>query len=440
MNNKQMKNLIILGLISFCAINAQTQQSLSLSDALKVALSNNFQIQIVKKQTEIAENNDNWSEAGRYPSVNITVGQNNNISDQSNNPTAFIQELLISNSLQGGVALNWNLFSGFAVTANKEKLEQLKEQSKGNEVMVIENTMQAVILAYNDALLQKDKLTLISEVMSLSYDRYEYNKLKKEIGSTSSFELLQVRNAFLSDSINYLLQEIAHENSFRNLKLLLKIDENITLELTDRLIANIETYNVQDLEDKMLDNNANIKNQYINLEIIKQDIRLAKSQMYPTLGFGLGANATNSRFKIADFPAQNGLNINYYGNFSLSFNLFNGGKVKRQLENVAIQEEITNLNIDEAILSLKAQLNTQYKLYGARKIIAGLVKETFNNSRTNLAIAKEKYQTGVINSFDYRDIQLTFLNTGIATLEASYNLTDVHTELLRLTGRLIDQK
>jgi outer membrane protein TolC len=162
--------------------------------------------------------------------------------------------------------------------------------------------------------------------------------------------------------------------------------------------------------------------------------------MYPTVGFALGANATNSRFKIADFPAQNGLNINYYGNFSLSFNLFNGGKVKRQIANAGIQEEITNLNIDEAKLNLKSQLNTQHRLYETRKIILGLVKETFNNSRTNLLIAKEKYQTGVISSFDYRDIQLTFLNSGIATLEASYNLTDVHTELLRLTGGLIGEK
>lgn len=435
-----MKNVIVLFIIIFSGANLLAQQNLSLSEALQVALANNFQIQIVKKQTQIAENNDSWGEAGRYPSLNVTVGQNNNIADQSNNPTSFIQALLISNSIQGGVALNWNLFSGFAVSANKAKLEQLKEQSKGNEVMVIENTMQAVILAYNDALLQKDKLTLISEVMSLSYDRYEYNKLKKEVGSTSSFELLQVRNAFLSDSTNYLLQEIAYENALRNLKLLLKIDETVELTLTDKLIATTEQYDIKELETKMLSNNANIKNQYINLEIVKQDVRLAKSQMYPTLGFSLGANATSSRFKISDYPAQNGLNINYYGNFSLSFNLFNGGKVRRQLENASIQEEITNLNIDEAKMSLKGQLFTQYKMYEARKAIANLVKETFNNSKVNLNIAKEKYETGVINSFDYRDIQLTFLNAGIATLEASYNLTDVHTELLRLTGGLIEEK
>lgn len=435
-----MKNLIVLFIIIFSGANLLAQQNLSLSEALQVALANNFQIQIVKKQTQIAENNNSWGEAGRYPSLNVTVGQNNNIADQSNNPTSFIQALLISNSIQGGVALNWNLFSGFAVSANKAKLEQLKEQSKGNEVMVIENTMQAVILAYNDALLQKDKLTLISEVMSLSYDRYEYNKLKKEVGSTSSFELLQVRNAFLSDSTNYLLQEIAYENALRNLKLLLKIDETVEFTLTDKLIATTEQYDIKELETKMLSNNSNIKNQYINLEIVKQDVRLAKSQMYPTLGFSLGANATSSRFKISDYPAQNGLNINYYGNFSLSFNLFNGGKVRRQLDNVSIQEEITNLNIDEAKMSLKGQLFTQYKMYEARKAIANLVKETFNNSKVNLNIAKEKYEAGVINSFDYRDIQLTFLNAGIATLEASYNLTDVHTELLRLTGGLIEEK
>ncbi len=433
------KILIIISFYLLGILNLNAQESLSLTEAMELALLNNYQIQISKKQTEVAENNDSWGQAGRYPSLGLTLGQNNNISDQSNNPTSFIQELLISNSIQGGINLNWRLFNGFAVSANKEKFAQLKEQSKGNEAMIVENTMQAVVLSYNNALLQKDKLTLIKEVMSLSYDRYKYNKLKKELGSSSSFELLQFRNAFLSDSANYLIQQLAYDNSLRNLKLLIQLDDSVDIALTDQLNFDNKAYTLADLKTKMLENNQNIKNQYINLAIMKQDLKLAKSQLYPVLDFSLGANATSSRFKIADFPAQNGLNINYYGNFSLSYNLFNGGTVKRQIENVKIQEEITNLTIDEAKLNLNSQLSTQLSLYEARQLIMNLVKETFSNSRMNLTIAEEKYKTGVINSFEYRDIQLSFLNSGISALEATYNLIDTHTELLRLTGGLINE-
>lgn len=430
---------ILTSFLSILSLGGNSQKELTLSQCIELGLANNYQIQIVKKQTAIAENNDTWGMAGRYPSIGINIAQNNNISDQSQNPTSFIQELLISNSVQGGVQLNWTLFNGFAVSANKEKLAQLKEQSAGNEAMVVENTIQAITLAYYNALLQKDKLTLIGEVMSLSYDRYKYFEVKKNIGTSTSFETLQYKNAFLTDSSNYLLQQLAYDNALRSLKQLMLIDENIDIKLSDKLRFEDKSYELSDLKSKMFSNNTNIKNQYINLAIMKQELRLAKANLYPSFNFALGANATNSRFKIADFPAQNGLNINYYANFSLSYNLYNGGKVKTQISNTKIQEEIANLTIEDAKVNLSTQLNTQYQLFEARKQILKLSKDIFNNARVNLALAEERFKSGLINSFDYRDLQLAFLNTGITSLEATYQLIDVHTELTRITGGLIQE-
>lgn len=418
---------------------AKSQESMSLSQAIELALANNFQIKIADKQTEAAENNNTWGNAGRYPGISLTLGQNNNLSDQSQNPTSFIQELLVSNSLQTGLNLNWTLFNGFSVSANKEKYAKLVEQSEGNQIMVIENTIQAVILAYYNVLLQKDKLVLVGEVMSLSYDRYQYEVLKKDIGTSSSFELLQYRNALLSDSSNYLVQELAYENALRNLKLLIQLEDSIEVNLSDNLSFDRKDYAFSDLKSKMLSGNQNIKNQYINLEIVKQDIKLSKSQLYPVISFSLGASASSSRFKIADFPAQNGLNINYYGNFSLSYNLFNGGKVKTQVANAKIQEEIANFNLEEAKFNLVTQLKSQHELLVSQGEIYKLSKETFNNSRLSLDIAQDKFKTGLLNSFEYRDVQLSFLNAGISTLESTYNLIDTHTELLRLTGGLVEE-
>ena len=436
---KILAYIFTVSILLLLSSTGNSQKQLTLSQCIELGLANNYQIQIVKKQTEIAENNDNWGMAGRYPSIGVSIAQNNNISDQSQNPTSFIQELLISNSVQGGVQLNWTLFNGFAVMANKEKLAQLKEQSKGNEAMVVENTIQAITLAYYNALLQKDKLTLIGEVMSLSFDRYEYYELSKNIGTSTSFETLQFKNAFLTDSSNYLLQELAYENALRSLKQLMLVDENTEIKLTDKLRFESQSYDLADLKTKMLTNNTNIRNQYINLAIMKQELKIARSNLYPVFDFSLGANATNSRFKIADFPAQNGLNINYYANFSLSYNLFNGGKVKTQIQNTKIQEEISNLNIEDAKVNLTTQLNTQYQLFEARKQILKLSRDIFNNARVNLSLAEERFKAGIINSFDYRDLQLAFLNTGIASLEATYELIDVNTELTRITGGLIQE-
>jgi outer membrane protein TolC len=51
-----------------------------------------------------------------------------------------------------------------------------------------------------------------------------------------------------------------------------------------------------------------------------------------------------------------------------------------------------------------------------------------------MRIADEKFRTGAITSFEYRDIQLIYLNSALRRLEAIYNLIGSRTSLTRLTG------
>jgi outer membrane protein len=51
-----------------------------------------------------------------------------------------------------------------------------------------------------------------------------------------------------------------------------------------------------------------------------------------------------------------------------------------------------------------------------------------------MSIADEKFRTGAISSFEYRDIQLIYLNSALRRLEAIYDLIGSRTALTRLTG------
>ncbi|MFT7613718.1 MAG: outer membrane protein [Parvicellaceae bacterium] len=419
------------------SIAGAAQNQISLQDAINVALQNNYQIQITKLQAAQNGINNTWGEAGRYPSITLTGSQGNNISDQSQNPTAFIQELLISNSLQGGLDLNWMLFNGFSVKANKERLDQVEAQSEGNAAIVIENTIQAVVLGYYNVQLQADKLVILKEVLQTSKDRYAYNEIKQEIGTAVSTDLLQFKNQVLTDSSNTMMQEIAVKNARRNLNVFMGVDSDKEYELSDDLFEDFPDYVFTDLKTKMEANNQNLKNQYINSEIFKQDVQLAKSTMFPVVSFNAGASVSNSAYRIGDFPSQSGTNINYYGNFSLSFTLFNGGKVKRAIQAADIQTRITELQVDELKQTLNRDLLNVYELYVMRQKIYSLNKEAVAVARKSLIASKGKYEAGIINSFNFRDVNIAYLNAGISTLESLYNLVDSKTELTRLTGGLV---
>ena len=186
------KNIIIL--IILYPFLVSSQDSLSLSDAIQIGLKQNFDVQLTKKNVEINEIFNNWGEAGRYPSINIGFGQDNRTSDQRNNPTSFIQEILKSNSFNGNVGLNWTIFNGFSVRANKIRLEQLLDQSQVSATLALENVIHGIILTYYQSKLQRDQLTLLKNVLDLSREKFEYQNTKNELGLGNTVDLLQYRS------------------------------------------------------------------------------------------------------------------------------------------------------------------------------------------------------------------------------------------------------
>lgn len=413
------------------------QEDLSLENAIKIGLAKNFDIQIATKNIEINKNNNNWGQAGRYPTIDLNFQQGNTISDQSNNPTAFIQQTIRSHSLESGINLNWTLFNGFKVTANKKKLALLESQSEGNAAIVIENTIQGIILSYYNAKLQLEKIALLKNVLELSRDKYEFQKVKQSLGTAVTVDLLQFETAYLTDSSTFVFQELAYKNAIRNMNLIMGVDVSKTWNLTTKLATEMTVFDPEELVTKMESNSTNLKNQLLNLELTKRDLKLAKANLYPVVGFNLGAQNRGSRFVLGSM-SQNGSTINYFGNFSLSFRLFDGGKIRRAIKNVEIQEDISNLNIEKTKLQLNQELQIQLENYNARTSIFGINKKSFEASKKSLRIANLKNESGLINSFDLRTIELNYLRAGVALFDAMYSIIESKTNLTRLTGGIID--
>lgn len=432
---KKLFCIILLALV--CSANLYSQENLSLADAIKIALENNFKMRAAQHSLAIARNNNNWGEAGRWPSFDLVIGQNNTMADPSRNPQSFIRDKFYTTGVSLNASVNWVLFSGFRISLTKERLELLQAQSEGNAVMVMENTIQSVILAYYNAVLQQEKLQVINDIAKLSRDKYQYYLQKKDFGTNSTFELLQYKNAMLADSTNSLIQELAVNNSLRNLNLLMGQDSEKKYVLTDFLQAPDLKLTLDDLKQLVKKNNSNLVNQYINLQLQKTAVELAQSAMYPVVSFSLGTNDQFSYFKTSLFSGS-ATNLNYYANFTINFNIFNGGKTRRAIQNARIQEKIVQTNYNEMEFTIINQLVNLYELFVARKKILNLSSESFKSAETNLYLAEERFKTGTINSFNKRDIDLSYLNAALVRLEAAYNLIDAHTELLRISGSLVE--
>ncbi|WPP48312.1 TolC family protein [Catalinimonas niigatensis] len=450
----QNKLLIALGIFLVSAIRSYAQEPLSLSDAIQLGLANNFDIQIEALNVEIAKNNNTWGAAGRWPTISFSMSQNNNFRDVQNAANPFQPTgLSISNSLGPGVSVSWILFDGFRVQINRERLQKLQELSMGNAQLVVENTVQAIITQYYFVKLEQERLDVLEKVFTLSKDRYAYIKLKGELGSAVTFDVLQEQNAFLTDSSNFVTQEVNYLNARRTLNLFMGQPINTAYTLTDSLEIDPTEYDLEVMYDKMVTSNTNLMNQYLNLELARTETRLAKTELYPRLSLNANGSYDLSRQDLsqAQFPdfgdaggntrelVTNQTTSNYALGFTINYLLFDGGRVKRNIQNAYTTERISQLQIDQLKLSLRNDLISTFDLYNVRQKLLSISQENIRSSELNLELAEERYKNGTINSFDYRQIQINYLNTALDNAQAKYNMLDSETELLRLTGGILNE-
>jgi len=437
-------NIFLTGLIFATGFllstnNIQAQQELSLMDAIQTGLDNNFNIRISEQDLEIARNNNAWGTAGMWPSVAVGIGQRNRYDDVPAYPPETDRSKYYTNSVSPYISVNWNIFRGLSVHATKAQLELLEDLTEGNAAIIVENTIQGIILSYYNVLLEQEKLKILDDVKKLSGDRYDYVMHKKQLGSAVTYDVIQAENNFLQDSTNYLLGKLNLRNSFLSLKLLLGVAPETEYIVTGDFEAILYDLELDSLMNQMIASNTTIRNQYINQEILKKDISLAKGNVWPTLGVNAGFDQFNTRTKDVDDPATYSNNLDFYANFTLNFNLYNGGNTRRAIQNAKINDEIGNLEIAQMKLSLGNVLYNYYELYNIQKELYNVALLNKTGNELNVQISTDKYRSGAINSFNFRDVQLQYLNAAFNELNAVYNLIATHTDLLRITGSIISE-
>ena len=461
-----LRFIIIIYATQVCA-----QSELSLVNAIQRGLQNNFDAQIQNLEVEQAKLLNNWGQAGRLPTINLTTNSNNSfVQRKPANPFAVAGRNK-SNNFPAQLDIQWILFNGFGIRLNKARLQQIENQTAGNARFIIENTTQTIILGYYNALLEKQRLEVRKKVMNFSKERYDFVRLKKELGGAITFDVLQEQNNYLTDSANVLRQELLFKNAVRNLNELMNEPLATTYLFADSLFFEDEKLDYDEMRQKMISSNASLRNQFIAQELQRLVTQSARAAMYPTLSLNLGANGSldqlNANFRTNTGNTientvgfvnrdvaqpvyntvnettltpltQHGNSYGVYGNLTLRFTLFNGGQLKKIMETARIEEKIVQLGTDQLKLSLENDLIANYDLYLLRKQLVLIAQTKLKAAELNLNLATERYKNGSFSAIDLRIVQENYQNSAIENYTAIFDVLSVNIELVRMTGGLLD--
>lgn len=432
----------------FFTIAAVSQENLSLQQAIALGLQNNYQIQIADRELEIAQRQNDWSIAGRYPNVNATLNWNNNFI-KSNNPAQFFPtNTTLNTGLVPGLEVTWRIYNGSLVRLTKQQLEQLERLSQGNIQITVENTIQDIILAYYQALVQQEQLRVREEVLKLSKERLDYTIARQEFGQAASFDVLQSQDAYINDSTSYLIQQNTFENSLRSLNLAMGVDDlSRRYQLTDQLEFDAQNYAAQDLRTRMLASNRTLQNLFINRELAQLSTRAEETTLLPQVNLRLGVSdnvgynfisrQTNINGDERDFSDVRTNSFNTTIGFSAVYNIFDWGVRRRNIENARVREIIAQLDIEDYKRTISGDLENTLATYNNQKQLVQVTNQLVENARRSLTIAEDRFEAGLVNIFDYRQVQLSYINATQSRLNAIFNLKTTETELIRLVGGLV---
>jgi outer membrane protein len=207
--NKYMRlNFWMAVLFVLTCIKLSAQEPLTLFRAIKTGLENNYSIQILKNDVEIAGNNNTLGNAGFFPSVNLNAAQNNVINNSTDQKYFNGTEKDISNAknttINASLGLNWTLFDGFSMFISKDKLELLEQMSDTELQMIVETTVAAIIINYFGIVQEQKLIGVLRDAVDLSMTRKKLALAKISLGSGSKLMLLQSTVDLNADSTRLL--------------------------------------------------------------------------------------------------------------------------------------------------------------------------------------------------------------------------------------------
>lgn len=431
----------IVTLLLLIAIPVQAQDTLSVSDAIQIALENNFSIRIAKNNAEIANNNNTIGNAGFLPNVNangsFTRRVQNSVTNFSNDNIADINNSgVISSVYSYGIDANWTIFDGLTMFATADRLDFQMDISEEQAQLQVEQVLADIIITYFQLVGQQQAYHVLQNTVEVSQERIRIAETKLDLGSGSEYDLLQARADLNADRAALIRSNTGLKQAKILLNQILASEVNLNFDVQDT-IELAEPLTLDLLLEEALQQNKELSISRLNEQVANSEIREITGEWFPQISVNGGYGYTRNEASVGftEFSENRGFNFGV----TASVNLFSGFNKKRRRENAQVELKNEQLRIQELELNIQAQVKQVYEQYSDALNLIDLEEENLSITEQSLDIALERFRLGTINSVELREAQLTLLNAQNRLIAAQIEAKTTEVQLLRISGRLLRQ-
>lgn len=423
-------------LFFLCILPANAQEVLTIEDAIKIALENNYEIKIVKNDLKIDETNVTIGNAGMLPKVTATVVDNNSIQNstqtrQDGNVTAL--DNAKNNSLNYGVGLDWTIFDGMRMFARLDQLKELQKLGEAQLKLTIITKISDVHAAYYDLVQQQQQLAALDSTIVISKQRLALAQNRFTIGKASKLEVLNAQVDLNTDQVAQLRQKELYTNSKTLLNQILARDLQSDFKVIDSLVVDQQLL-LPELTTLAEKQNPELETQIINKRVAELQLKQVKAARYPTIKVNTAYNFSESQSSLGFVAQSSSRGLNY--GFSASLNVFDGLAQNRNEKIAKIQIENSQIQMEQQSLALKSQLTTSYQTYLTNLELIALEEKNEAIAKQNLQITLDKFRIGTITTLEFRTAQLNYVNAKVRYSNAQFQAKLSEIALKELAGNL----
>jgi len=438
-----MMKLARLGIISFVLSlvfifsqkTIQAQDVMTLEEAITIGLENNYQIQIFRNLSDIAENNRTIGNAGFLPTLSATATSTERVEDSdfiAGGESRSTSGARNSNR-NAAVNLNWTLFDGFRMFRTYDRLGVVQDVVDEELRLEMELMVAAVTLGYYNIIRINEQLKILENNIDVTEERIEIEETKVDLGSGSEYDLLQARSDLNADMAAYLRENNSLTEAKIALNMLLSRSPNTEFDVTDDIFID-RNLPEEELYQKIMTENTQLAIARMEKDISNLEISEIRGERFPEISLtsGYSFNRSENDGGFIRFNESTGFSIG----LTARVNLFDGFNLNRRVDNAKIQSKNAEIRYENQKLRLEADFFTLYRAYLNSIELVDLEERNLQNAELTVEIALERFRLGSISSLQLREAQRTFLQAENRLINAKFEAKVAETELLQLSGEL----
>ncbi len=415
------------------AVAVQDTDVLTLDEAVRIGLENNYGIKISRNNLDQAENNRSLGNAGFLPTIEATASRRESVEDsefevrgESNRTSGAT-----SSNTNAAVNLNWTLFDGLRMFSSYDRLGRLQDLSELELDLEQETLVTNVSLAYFNIIRINEQLKILENNIEVSEERIEIEETKVDLGSGSEYDLLQARSDMSADRAAYIREANLLTEAKIILNELLARSPSEDFEVGSTITVN-RSLSRDELHQNLIDQNTELAVARMQKRISGLELQEIRGERLPeislTSGYSFNRSANDGGF--IRFNETTGFSVG----LTARVPIFNGFNLNRRIQNAQIDQRNAELSLEQEKLRLESNFETVYRAYLNAVELVDLEEENYQNAERTLDIALERFRLGSISSLEFREAQTTFLQAENRLINAKYEAKVAETELLQLSG------